>query len=233
MHYNGDINFQSNSPNESSDRYQPVGVHRAIMMAHAPISNYVDMEVNHIDGNKRNNVYLPGDARNNLEWVTRSENIRHSFETGLNPGPTILYGEDTSNAKFSNAQARLVCETLANGGSIQDAYNALGLPESEQESVIKFIYGIKQGVHWRFISQEYDFPMSEKYDVHTETEVELICQSYCQAMNINQIIRHLSTFGYRLKRGFVYSIIHATPNRWRHITDKYGLPVPSSYSRYQ
>tara|TARA_R110000737_G_C14376353_1_gene449735 strand:+ start:168 stop:692 length:525 start_codon:yes stop_codon:yes gene_type:complete len=50
-------------------------------------------EVNHLDGNKANNIL------SNLEWCTPSENVQHAYDTGLKVAPK---GENNTNSKFNN-----------------------------------------------------------------------------------------------------------------------------------
>lgn len=53
-------------------------IHRLVAQTYIP--NPEDKpQVNHIDGNKTNNMLC------NLEWMTQSENIQHSFDIGLRP----------------------------------------------------------------------------------------------------------------------------------------------------
>lgn len=53
-------------------RYMPIDIHRAAGIAFIPNpNNYKD--INHKDGNKENN------SVDNLEWVTRSQNITHAY----------------------------------------------------------------------------------------------------------------------------------------------------------
>jgi hypothetical protein len=55
------------------------GVHRLVCLAWngLPPSDGKVYEPNHIDGDKHNNHRL------NLEWMTRSENVQHAYDTGL------------------------------------------------------------------------------------------------------------------------------------------------------
>ena len=51
-------------------------VHRLVAETFIPNSNSV-LQVNHIDGDKHNN------RADNLEWITKSENMNHAYRTGL------------------------------------------------------------------------------------------------------------------------------------------------------
>lgn len=66
------INFSTTNGKKKTYR-----LHRLVMMAFEPIDNMAEMEVNHKDGNKKNNKL------ENLEWCTASENQQHAFKTGL------------------------------------------------------------------------------------------------------------------------------------------------------
>lgn len=76
---------------DGTGKYDIFAVHR--LVASAFIDNPYNLpEVNHKDGNKNNNNV------ENLEWVTRQENVKHSFETGLN---APHYGEENGSHKLT------------------------------------------------------------------------------------------------------------------------------------
>lgn len=58
-------------------------------------------EINHIDGNKQNNHV------SNLEWVTRSENMQHAYDTGLS---IPLCGENKTSSKLTEEDVRYIRE---------------------------------------------------------------------------------------------------------------------------
>lgn len=52
-------------------------VHRLVLKTFNPVEGMENLQVNHIDGDKKNNHL------ENLEWCTQSENQRHAFRMGL------------------------------------------------------------------------------------------------------------------------------------------------------
>ena len=61
-------------------------VHRLVLSTFNPIENMGDYDVNHKNGDKLDN------RLENLEWCTRSENIKHSYKNGLQAKVTNLHG---------------------------------------------------------------------------------------------------------------------------------------------
>ena len=80
-------------------------VHRLVMLAFIGPS---DLQVNHIDGNKSNNCL------DNLQYVSKSENMLHAYKTGLNVG---LKGEDNAASKLTKKQVIEIKQLLKEGNS--------------------------------------------------------------------------------------------------------------------
>lgn len=61
-------------------------VHRLVMSTFVPTKNMEQLDVNHRNGIKTDN------RLENLEWCTRSENTRHSYQNGLQTKVTNQHG---------------------------------------------------------------------------------------------------------------------------------------------
>lgn len=72
--------------------------HRLVMFAFKLEEKFEYNEVNHIDGNKENNTL------DNLEWCTRSENLKHAYNTGLKSS----IGENNSRSKLTEIQVKKI-----------------------------------------------------------------------------------------------------------------------------
>lgn len=99
--------------------------------------------VNHINGIKSDN------RAENLEWVTRSENMQHARDTGL---WVAKVGVDHGRATVSEATVRKVCRAIMAGYT----YGKLNLSLYPNLTKNTF-YGIKYRKIWKNISVDYNF----------------------------------------------------------------------------
>lgn len=72
--------------------------------------NYI--EVNHIDGNKLNNHYI------NIEWCSRSHNVRETYRLGLKPESTYK-GSGNATSKLTEDQVLSIRDEYSIGGISQ------------------------------------------------------------------------------------------------------------------
>ena len=127
-----------------------IGVHRAIMMAHSPVPNPEEWQINHKDGLKWNNVYYgQDDPRTNLEWMTAQENITHACEHELRHGDL----EDHFNAIYTNEFIHKVCRCISDGLTGKDSAELLGIQWTLQFQDL--ITKLRLGKSWVGITSQY------------------------------------------------------------------------------
>lgn len=119
-------------------------IHRLVLMMFNPVKNMENLQVDHIDTNKKNN------RLDNLEWVTQSENQRRAFKNGL-----------ISRSGIKNSQCKL------NEKEVIEIANMLvdNIPYKiiiEKYNVSKsLLSSIRNKRLWRDLLKDYIFPKSK------------------------------------------------------------------------
>lgn len=127
-------------------------VHRLVALTFIPNPENKS-EVNHIDGNKLNNCV------ENLEWNTKSENISHSFASGLHVSP--MKGRKGAKSPCSKLiiQYDLSGKFINLWNSISEAANSLQINGSSISNCAKLKQKTSFGYIWRYVIDGY-IPMT-------------------------------------------------------------------------
>ena len=205
MQYDKDGYLRVNIPINNIETH--IQVHRMIMITFEPRPDYKDMQVNHMNGIKTWNVYLPGYPEHNLEWCTNKENNEHAIRTGL----INVVGENNGSAKRTDEEVRVICELLHNNPAISAREVAQKMNIPYDNAFKEFISFIRNGKHWSHISQDYNITPHHTQREHISDElVHQICHLLSQ--NIYNYAEIAKLIGYendkamqdiigRIKRG--------------------------------
>lgn len=131
----------------SSREYGTLYCHRIIADCWLPNPNNLE-QVNHINGIKSDNTL------SNLEWVTRSQNMKHAAKLGL---LTLngKSGEESNLSIYTDEEIKEVCELLCQGYRNVDITKKTGIAAS-------YIKDIKAGKSRKDIASNYEFPDNRK-----------------------------------------------------------------------
>lgn len=116
-------------------KYRLVRIHRLVALAFCTKPSKCNI-VNHIDGNKTNNVAT------NLEWTNHSGNNKHAYKNDLRKKPSGI--------------GKQVAQILSNGdeiiySSITSAAKAVGISDSAIGKVCRNLQNTAGGFIWKYV----------------------------------------------------------------------------------
>jgi len=123
------------SPLRPNTKQRPITVHRLVLEAFCGDAPSDKHQGNHLNGNKTDNRI------ENLEWVTRGQNIKHAYDNGFH-GHYI--GENASSAKLTDKAVIDILNRIANREYRKDIATLYGIST-------KTIDDIVCGDHWTHI----------------------------------------------------------------------------------
>lgn len=142
--------------------YAHPAIHRLVALAFIPNPENKP-DVNHKDGNKSHNYV------ENLEWVTKSENIRHAFKTGL----MNHQGSKNARAKLDEKIVHLIWDDIhddKNSKKMIEIANKYKIPKSTLTSIY-------HGRSWKTIYDERHKPSDVHLDKkYTDDQIRLAKQ---------------------------------------------------------
>lgn len=174
-------------------------VHRLVMTEFAPNPESKPF-VNHLDGDKRNNVL------SNLEWCTSSENMVHAYENGLAPK---ISGKDHHQSK-TVYQYDFSGNLIGTYGSCGEAGRITGYNTSQINKVCMGKLRIYKDFVWSYVEKDLEY-FNREFKKREGKKKEVVQYD----LDGNEICRHFNTKEASLKLNCAQSnIIHAAKGKF-------------------
>lgn len=162
---------------DSKIKAHPITVHKIVATVYCG-GYHEGYDVDHVDGNKINN------NADNLEWVTRSVNIKRAFDNKLK---IAKRGDDNGATKYPDKLIVDACELIKSGCSIVDAATITSIP-------LSYLYTIIRGESRTDIVNGYNFNKNiytlemVRHDESVKTKIVELYRSGCSPKKIKKIL---------------------------------------------